>query len=150
NGHTTDTVNVGPAGTTTYTVAVTKNGCTKDTSITVHVKLPIPVNITPNPDKVCKGTQVTLTANAPGASTYKWSNGATTSSITFNADSSGIYSVVVSNGCPDSASSAVIVVTPNLNLCCDTTISLGDSAYISASGDTAYSWSPDPSSLSCY
>lgn len=61
----------------------------------------------------CQGGTVTLTAST--ATSYLWSNGMTTKSITVN--SSGNYSVVVTNaiGCTASAPAASVIVKPVYN-----------------------------------
>jgi gliding motility-associated-like protein len=146
NGSTSSTITVAPTSTKTYTLAVSNGKCAKDTSVTVTVNNPATVSITPD-QKVCAGTSVTLTATATG-STYLWSNGATTSSITVTPTSNTTYTVVVSNGCPTKDSTQVFVVTPALSACCDTTIITGDTVTINAYGDVSYIWSPS-TSLSC-
>src|SRR5581483_401726 len=71
------------------------------------------------------------------------------SSVTVKPGASTTYNVIVNNnGCIDSAKTTVSVDVPNLNACCDTTISPGDSHTISASGQTNYLWSPS-AGLSC-
>jgi gliding motility-associated-like protein len=71
------------------------------------------VSITPD-TTICAGKTVTLTAFYPGASSYLWNTGATTSSI--NVSSAGNYSVQISipGGCDVSAS--VIVTVRNCEI----------------------------------
>ena len=147
NGATTSSINIMPGTTQTFTVSVSDDGCTKDTSFTVNVKNPPVITLTPS-QKICLGKSVTL--DATGGGLYKWSNGATTSSITFSPDSSNNYEVVVSNGCLDSTSTFVTVNVPVLNACCDTTITKGGSAPITAIGNGSYVWLPNDGSLNCY
>ena len=61
------------------------------------------------PTTFCQGNSVTLTAS--GGSSYRWSNGATTASITVAA--SGSYNVTATNAAGCSATSAPITVTVN-------------------------------------
>ncbi len=85
----------------------------------------------------------------PVGPNYKWSNGATTSSITVKPSSTTTYTCVVTkNGCIDSTTTIVTVDAPALNACCDTTITKGTSTTIKANSATNYFWSPN-SSLSC-
>ncbi|MDQ2180899.1 hypothetical protein, partial [Marinifilum sp. D714] len=79
-----------------------------DVDVTVH---PNPVVDLGLDQETCAGGTITLDADNPGSS-YLWSNGATTQSVTVNA--SGNYSVVVTdaNGC--SATDDVnVTVHPN-------------------------------------
>jgi len=95
----------------------------------------------------CSGGNVTLTANA--GSSYLWSNGATTQSI--SATTSGTYSVIVTNANGCSASTSIIVTeapplvatitsnAPNTTICNDGTAVL--SASISGGlGNIDYQW----------
>jgi subtilisin family serine protease len=100
-------------------------------------------SITANgPTTFCAGGSVTLTASA--GSSYAWSNGATTQSISVNA--SGNYSVTVTNanGCTSSASQGVTVnALPTVSISADgaTTFCAGGSVTLTASAGSSYSWS---------
>ncbi len=145
-GATSATISVSPNKTTTYTVAVSNGSCIKDTTITVTVDTPAVLTITPS-QKICIGDSITLSAT--GGPSYKWSNGATTSSITVKPGANTTYTVVVNkNGCIDSTTTLVTVDVPVLTLCCDKTIAPGGADTIVASGSGNYVWSPN-SSLSC-
>jgi gliding motility-associated-like protein len=145
-GSTNSTISVNPNNTTTYTVVVSNGTCFKDTTITVTVDTPAVLTITP-PSLLCIGDSMVLTAT--GGPNYKWSTGATTSSITVKPSTTTKYTCVVTkNGCIDSTSTLVTVDVPVLNLCCDKTISPGGSDTIVASGSGNYVWTPN-SSLSC-
>ncbi|HWR33898.1 MAG TPA: hypothetical protein VN451_10240, partial [Chitinophagaceae bacterium] len=115
NGATTQSISVnGPLGPTNYTVQVTQaGGCVSNSPTTVVTVNSVPVaNITAGgPLTFCQGSNVVLTAS-PGSS-WLWSNGATTQSITVT--NSGSFSVVVTNasGCSNSSSSTVVSVSPN-------------------------------------
>jgi hypothetical protein len=95
----------------TYTYT-NSNGCTASANATVTVNaLPSKPSISAGGSTTfCSGGSVTL--SAPSASSYLWSNNATTQSITVSA--SGNYSVKVynSNGC-ESPSSDAATVTVN-------------------------------------
>jgi gliding motility-associated-like protein len=81
---------VSPQTTTTYYY----NGILTQASITIEVIDPPVINLGHNAT-ICEGNSVTLDAYNPN-STYQWTTGATTSSITVN--STGIYMVSVHNG----------------------------------------------------
>jgi gliding motility-associated-like protein len=83
-------ITVTPQTTTTYYF----NGLITHDSITIEIVDPPVVNLGHNAI-ICEGQQLTLDAYNPN-STYQWSNGATTSSITVTG--TGIYIVTVDNG----------------------------------------------------
>lgn len=91
----------------------------------------------------CAGGSVTLTASA--ASSYLWSNGAVTQSITVNT--AGSYSVTVTNaaGCSATSAPTTVAVTPlpNASITAPTRITAGTSAAASVPAGlsgTTYSW----------
>ena len=108
--------------------------------------LPLTPTITASgPTTFCAGGSVTLTSSA--GTSYKWSNGATTSSI--NVTAAGIYAVQVKNGgsCWSLASEAtqVIVnavpVTPTITASSPTTFCAGGSVTLTSSAGISYLWS---------
>jgi hypothetical protein len=132
NGATTRSIAVN--ATNDFTVTVTDaNGCSSQsaqTSVTVQ-PLPAPTINPAGSVAICAGTTATLTASA--ASSWLWSNGATTQAITVGA---GNYSVTVAdvNGC--SATSAATAVTtkarPTAAVSGGATICAGGSATVTA------------------
>jgi Tol biopolymer transport system component len=130
----------------TYTVDVTDaNGCTATSApITVTVNPTPSATITPSgPTTFCAGGSVTLTANS--ATSYSWSNGASSQSMAVT--SSGTYAVTVfdANGC--AATSQPVVVTVNANPVATitpsgpTTFCAGQSVQMTASLGASYLWS---------
>ena len=111
NGATTQSITVSMSG--NYTVTVTTATCTSTTT-------PIAVTVNPKPSAsvtaggptvVCQPNTVLLTSSA--GSSWLWSNGATTQSITVSTG--GNYAVIVTNaqGCVSDASAAVpVTVSP--------------------------------------
>lgn len=114
---------------TAQVASLLPGGC--DSTITRYLKIyPSPVvNLGAN-QNVCAGTPVTLDAGNAG-STYLWSTGATTQTITVT--SAGNYSVKVTNpaGC-DSRDTMSVTLTPvpvvalgqNINVCVGTPVTL--------------------------
>ncbi|HXH18837.1 MAG TPA: choice-of-anchor L domain-containing protein, partial [Chitinophagales bacterium] len=141
-GSTNASITVSPASSTTYNVTVTDaNGCSATASRTINVS-PQP-NITPSGASICNGASATLTAT--GGTSYTWSTGATTASITVNPSTTTTYNVTVTDagGCTATASSTVTVtstltasITPPSAAVC-----LGSTITLTASGGTTYSWS---------
>ncbi|WP_421920184.1 hypothetical protein [Marinifilum sp.] len=96
NGSTSQSITVSTSG--NYSVFVTDaNGCsaTDDVNVTVHPNPTVDLGMD---QQTCAGGSITLDAGNTG-STYLWSNGSTSQSITVST--SGNYSVVVTdaNGC---------------------------------------------------
>ena len=112
-GATTSSITTSIAG--TYTLQVTSSdGCTA-TSAPVEVivnALPTATITADGPTTLCPGGSVTLTASA--GSSYLWSTGATTQSITVS--NTGSYTVTVTNASNCSATSAATVVTVQDNI----------------------------------
>jgi len=142
-GATSQTINVSPATTTTYTVNVTgANGCTNSGSVTVTVNSISPPVLTPV--SVCAGNPASINAGS-GYSGYVWSNGATSQSINVSPSATTSYSVTVTGtgGCTASASTTVTVnnITPPVispaSICAG-----GNPVTLNAgAGFTAYLWS---------
>ena len=139
------------AGTATMTYTVTDaNGCSASVSATINVNAGTTATITASgATTFCAGGSVTLTANA--GSTYLWSNGAQTQSITVDVD--GSYYVTVTNASGCSATSAAEAVTVNAlptatiastgsNVC------LGSTVTLTASGGIGYVWSNNATTAS--
>jgi uncharacterized repeat protein (TIGR01451 family) len=142
-GATTQTINVSPASTTTYTVFVSNGTCSGSDTHTVNVN-PLPVvNIT-GPTTSCSGSPVTLDAGA-GFATYSWSTGATTQTITVSPTSTTTYTVNVTNGsgCTGSDTHTVNVnPTPIVNITGPTTSCSGSPVTLDAgAGFATYAWS---------
>ena len=94
---------------------------TANASVTVGSVSPPTASIAPTAP-ICVGGSVTLTCNAPGATSYLWSGaapvgGSTTPAVTINsltAANNGTYSVVASNGgCPSAPANYALNVNPN-------------------------------------
>ncbi|MEZ5069060.1 MAG: hypothetical protein R2847_11510 [Bacteroidia bacterium] len=94
------------------------------------------------PTSFCPGGSVTLTAST--GSSYLWSNGKTTKSITVTT--AGSYSVTVSNGsCSATSAPTVVTVTNNptatITANGPTSFCPGGSVTLTASTGSSYLWS---------
>jgi len=143
---TSNNIWVKPTSNATYSLAVTNNGCTSDTTISIAVSSHLNVSITRS-DTICIGDSITLTATGGGG--YKWSNNSTNSSIRVSPGSLTTYSVIVSKGCIDTAHTTISVDVPTLKVCCADTVKLNDTVQLHASGATSYAWNPS-TGLTCY
>jgi len=153
NGATTQSIMVSAAG--NYVVTVTNAaGCSDvSTAATVAVIPPPTAAISPAGEvHFCQGSTVTLTASP--ASSYAWSNGATTQSITVSE--AGDYDVTVTSedGCTAISAPAIVVevpspvatITPVGELeFCD-----GGSVVLTASQADSYRWSTGETSQAIF
>ena len=124
----------------TYTVTVS-TACGSDTQTVFVNVLPLPTaSISANgPTSICQGDSVQLTAS--GGTTYLWSNGSTSTTISANA--AGTYTVAVSNNCGTDTATISIVMNQNpvAAIVGNSLICNGDSAVLVASGGGTYLWS---------
>jgi hypothetical protein len=132
-------------GSNTLTVAGTNTttGCSSSTQTFTVGAYPQPsLTITGN-NYVCSGQSTVLSAN--GADFYLWSTGATANTETIVTSSTATVSVVGTNmngGCKDSASTVVYIIPqPTVTISGVDSICNGQSATLTASGASTYSWS---------
>ncbi|PNQ73034.1 hypothetical protein C1T31_08550 [Hanstruepera neustonica] len=140
-GATTPSITVNPSETTTYSVVVSSNGCTSSDTVEVTVEPNVTVTANAGQDvSICENESTTLTAS--GGSSYQWSTGATTQSITVSPNSTTTYTVTVSEGDVSDSDSVIVTVNPIpvANAGNDVTIENGDSVVLEASGGTGYVW----------
>jgi len=143
NQSTTQNITVSAAG--SYTLTVTNNNsCTAVSvpqTVTVH-SLPT-ASITPaGPTSFCNGGSVVL--NAGSSSSYHWSNGSTTQSVTANQSGNYTLTVTDANACSNSATITVqVYAMPDTSITTSkpTTICPGDTVAISAASGLNYHWS---------
>ena len=115
----------------TYYASQMINGCESPTRLAVRVNLPEPVVITTSgPVTFCSGESVVLTASA--GTSYRWSTGATTRSITVNG--SGNYSVAVTNAAGCTTTSAPIAVVVNICNLAPTALRYPNYSYVFIQG----------------
>jgi hypothetical protein len=141
-GATTQSINVAATG--NYTVFITTGSCSATSAPTsVTVKALPTASISPSgPVTICNGASTTLTAST--ATSYLWSNGATTQGI--SVTTGGTYTVTVTtNGCSKTATpvavNAISVATPNITATGSTTFCSGDSVILTSTVASAYLWS---------
>ena len=100
---TSSSIQVTPFTTMVYTVTGSNNNCNNTRTVQVTVN-PLPViNVNASPTLICQGESATLSAG--GASTYSWSNGANSGTISVNPTVTTVYTVLGTdaNGCAGSA-----------------------------------------------
>ena len=138
-GAATNTIAVSPIATTTYTLfGSNTSGCTNTVIATVVVNaLP---TVTVNSPAICSGQTATLTG--AGATTYSWSSGATTTSLTVSPISNTNYTVTgTTAGCTNTAVANVVVTSAFTLSVNNPTICIGNTATLAVSGANTYTWS---------
>jgi gliding motility-associated-like protein len=137
-GATTPTITVSTTG--NYSVTVDLNGCTATDAVAINVLTPSSVNLGADLT-LCAGNTATLNATTPG-STYLWSTGATTPTLTVGT--TGTYWVqLTQSGCTASDTVNVNVLpSPSVELGPAQTLCLGQSTVLNATNAGAtYLWS---------
>jgi PKD repeat protein len=137
-GQGTQTINVSTSG--TYSVSlITPAGCSGGDAITVTLTNPPPYSL--GNDTLTCGSALTLDAGS-GFTSYNWTTGATTQTISVNTNDTVGVTVVDANGC--TLNDSIIVTlspSPNVNLGPDI-IQCGGSALLDAGNPgNLYFWS---------
>jgi gliding motility-associated-like protein len=143
-GATTQSITVSTAG--SYTVTVTNaNGCV-GTSAPINVTvnpLPTPTITAGGPTTFCNGGSVQLTSSA--ASSYLWSTGATTQSITVSTAGNYTVTVTNANGCVGTSAPITVTLnalpTPSVSANGPTTFCQGGGVLLTSSAASSYLWS---------
>ncbi len=143
---TSATPSVTPTVTTQYDVTATDRfGCLSQSSVTITVNSPSSVITPSGPTSFCSGGSVDLAVGA--ASSYSWSNGATTQSITVTA--TGSFTVVVTDANSCTATSAATAVTlftnptaafSKTNVCLQNGTLFTDNSTVSPGNIASWKW----------
>ena len=137
-----------PSDTTQYVVTGTDiNSCSNTDTVTVNVN-PLPNVDAGNNTTICTGDSIQL--NATGAATYIWSPVTDLSDPTIadpfaSPSTPTTYTVTGTdiNGCVNVDSITISLHSlPTATISNDTTICIGDTAQLIASGGANYTWSP--------
>ncbi|MCF8298524.1 MAG: PKD domain-containing protein [Saprospiraceae bacterium] len=150
NTTTANAIIANPSTTTNYTVTGTDgNGCSNNATVMINVNQLPNLNITASSSSICFGD--TTTISVTGANVYTWTPsgfGISSNGNMFHASPQNTTKYFVNgtdiNGCVNNDSISIIVnqlptITVNP---ANTSICLGDSVSITASGATQYMWSP--------
>ncbi len=133
-----------PSTSFTYTLHVTTASCSD--SATIHIKIipAITATVTAVNDTICPFGTATLTATGAGGQvTYKWSTGATTSTIRVNPAATTTYTAMVYGICDSVPESITVTVLPIPTAVISGTAAKckGKKDTLTASGGTTYLWS---------
>jgi hypothetical protein len=143
-----------------YRCKVTASSCSKAgnyasltvtaSTLTTSIAVNETSGLTNNDGTICQGASAVITAS--GGTSYLWSNGATSSSITTGV--AGTYSVKVSDAsCSVTLSKTIAVLTSptpsitsvdNSGISNDAILCLGGQVTLTASGGTSYAWQGGP------
>ena len=107
------------------------------------------INVTATPSSICSGDTSVLTAS--GASSYSWSTGDSTASITVTPNATTTYTVTGTNGVGCSNTATVTVTVGSLTtinvIASPSSICSGGTSVLTASGANTYSWSTGESGM---
>ena len=141
---TTTIVVVTPTITTTYTVTGTNGTCSSSKTITINVTSAPTISASITNTTICSGSSVNVALT--GATTYTWLPSGSGSSSVLSPTTTTIYTVTGSNGsCASAPKNFTITVTPTptTNITASSsTICAGQTATLTASGATNYTWQP--------
>ena len=124
-----------------FTVSATQGFCTSFDYVDVTV-FPTPAASISGSNQICAGQSTTLTAT--GGTSYLWSNGSTSQSITVNPASTQTYTVTaINNGCASQPLPYTVTVTPGPSAIVTGVDSVcpGGASTLTVAGGTAWQWS---------
>ncbi|MEZ4825813.1 MAG: PKD domain-containing protein [Bacteroidia bacterium] len=132
--------------TTSYTLTVTDGICTTFDYVDVTVTPSLQANVLPAAPVICVGQSVSLqTITNTGAGTsYLWSTGETTATISVSPSVTTTYSVVAfHNGCASDQQFVTVQVQhgPQAQITGDLFVCPGEATTLTAFGGTSYLWS---------
>jgi len=142
SGNGTASITVNSPGTYYVTVTNTLNGCSSTNTIDVLSDMSFTISIT-GQSMLCSGQTATLTAN--GASSYTWSTGDTTPSISITPSVSTSYSVSGIYGSCTGTTAVNITVNNNPTITVSPTsytIQITGTVPLLATGADTYTWIP--------
>ncbi len=103
---------VAPTVNTTYSLSGISNGCSGNANVQIIVNQLPTISVSTSNSLICVGESVVLSASS-NATSYLWSNSATTMSISITPTTTTIYSITVSDGVCSASSS----ITQNVSAC---------------------------------
>ncbi len=137
-GQTTSSIVVTPTTSITYTISGSNGVCTTTTTASVNVTST--PTLVANSTTICPAQTATLTVS--GATTYTWNPGNVTgTSFTIAPISNTTASVIGANGTCTSSATASITIGTGIPITVNSeTICPGQTATLTASGATSYTW----------
>ena len=112
-GSTTTTIWVTPVATKTYTLYAYGPTCHDSATVKIKIIPQITATISISNDSICPHGNTTITATGSGGqTTYRWSNGATTSSINVSDTATTVYTVTAYGLCDSVQKTMTVTVVP--------------------------------------
>lgn len=135
-------VTVNPTSPTAYSVAGDNSfGCASGANAVVITNPTPNLNLNVSDNFICSGESVTVTVS--GASSYLWTNNATSSVVVEAPAATTVYGVTgTDNGCSSTQTVQVDVFTPAVSVSGSTAVCLGNTTTLTASGASSYTWEP--------
>lgn len=139
-GATTSSIVPSPSATSVYSVTGNSGGCMSTAQFTLTTA-PSPTISISGSTLICSSTSNTLTAS--GANSYTWNTGSNSSTIVVTPAFTSNYTVTGSGlGCTSSKVITVSVTpTPSVSLGAPGALCFGNSATLTTSGASTYTWS---------
>lgn len=138
NGETDSIISVIPATSQYYSVTAYGQNCTQTDSVYITV-FSLPVTNISSDTSICLTSSIDLWAS--GGTSYEWSTGETSDTISVSPNSTTLYSVTITDQmCSAIESVTVEVQTVNASAGINQIICLGDTTTLTANGGTSYIW----------
>jgi gliding motility-associated-like protein len=144
-GSNNQSITVTPTANAVYTINATIGGCvaTNTSMVTVNIN----PTVSASNASICSGASTVLTAS--GAGSYTWSTGALTSTVLVSPGTSTVYTVTgSSSGCINTKTVSVNVTASPTVTANSPSICAGQTAVVTASGATTYTWNTGPTTAS--
>lgn len=135
-----------PLSDITYTVTASIGSCSTHTTVPLNIAPTPTLSVAATSTLFCAGNEATLTAS--GAETYTWSSTGNTNTLLINPSATTIYTVSGKNYTCAAVSETINIVVNPLPVITGTSssnqICIGESATLTASGASTYSWDSGP------
>ncbi len=137
------------AGVYTVTGQNSVSGCSVTQTVNVAQPTSLALNIASSSPTACAGSNITLTATASGGTpnyNYQWTAGPTNSVYTVSQATGGNYTYTATttdaNSCARTTTFAVTFVNNPTLAATSSTVCIGNTATLTASGASTYTWNP--------
>lgn len=138
---------ISPTSSSNYTVIGNSGGCGSTATVGINVTTTPTLVLSSIAPVICAGNSTLM--NAYGATTYSWSTGATTQSVSLSPSVTTSYSVIGFNGACSNTATLQLTVNPNPTVSVNSQSTCpGGTATLVANGANTYSWTGGPTTAS--